>query len=117
MRATKRPTSTSLNSHPRADGVAAGRTTTTSRSCVPPCTTLVDGDGSYNNLLPNLDFDIGMTDSLKGRFSYSKTIARAGYGNLAAGQTANGSRAVRRINGFTPSGNQNNPGTAAAGVG
>ena len=39
----------------------------------------------YNNLLPSLDFDIGLTDSIKGRFSYSKTIARAKYGNLFAG--------------------------------
>ena len=40
---------------------------------------------AINNLLPNLDFDIGLTDSLKARFSYSKTIARAGYFNLSAG--------------------------------
>src|SRR4029079_18108948 len=52
----------------------------------PTVATLVDGDGSYKNLLPNLDFDIGLTDSLKARFSYSKTIARAGYFNLSAGQ-------------------------------
>jgi TonB-dependent receptor len=39
----------------------------------------------YDNLLPSLDFDIGLTDSLKARFSYSTTIARAGYGQLAAG--------------------------------
>jgi TonB-dependent receptor len=41
----------------------------------------------YNHLLPSLDFDIGLTDSLKGRFSYSKTIARANYGQLFAGST------------------------------
>ncbi|WP_066586850.1 TonB-dependent receptor [Sphingomonas pruni] len=40
--------------------------------------------GSYNNLLPSMDFSIGFTDKLKGRFSYSKTIARAPYGNLFA---------------------------------
>ncbi|HEX7694835.1 MAG TPA: TonB-dependent receptor [Sphingomonas sp.] len=40
--------------------------------------------GSYNNLLPSMDFSINFTDKLKGRFSYSKTIARAPYGNLFA---------------------------------
>jgi TonB-dependent receptor len=51
----------------------------------------------YNHLLPSLDFDIGLTDSVKGRFSYSKTIARAGYGQLFAGSnpgTPNGSTLV-----------------------
>ena len=52
--------------------------------------TLVTDSGSYKNFLPNLDFDIGLSDSLKARFSYSKTIARAGYGTLAAGQNAGG---------------------------
>ncbi len=71
---------------------------------------LVDGSGSYNNLLPNLDFDIGLTDSLKGRFSYSKTIARAGYGTLAAGQTVGGGGGGSTLNGAVPTGGQNNPG-------
>ncbi len=75
----------------------------------PTTATLVEGDGDYNNLLPNLDFDIGITDSLKARFSYSKTIARAGYGTLAAGQNP-GTPGGSTINGFTPGGNQNNPG-------
>jgi TonB-dependent receptor len=75
----------------------------------PTVATLVDGGGAYNNLLPNLDFDIGLTDSLKARFSYSKTIARAGYGSLAAGQNA-GTPGGSTINGFLPSGNANNPG-------
>jgi TonB-dependent receptor len=75
----------------------------------PTVPTLVDGGGRYNNLLPNLDFDIGISDSLKGRFSYSKTIARAGYGTLAAGQNP-GTPGGSTINNFTPGGNQNNPG-------
>jgi TonB-dependent receptor len=70
--------------------------------------TLVRGDGSYHNLLPNLDFDISLTDSMKARFSYSKTIARAGYGSLAAGASPNGPGGST-LNGFTPSGTQNNP--------
>jgi TonB-dependent receptor len=74
----------------------------------PTTQTLVSGDGDYNNLLPNLDFDIGITDSLKARFSYSKTIARAGYGTLAAGQNP-GTPGGSTINGFLPGGNTNNP--------
>jgi TonB-dependent receptor len=71
--------------------------------------TLVRGDGRYHNFLPNLDFDIGLTDTLKGRFSYSKTIARAGYGQLGAGINPAGPGGST-LNGFTPGGNQNNPG-------
>ncbi len=71
--------------------------------------TLVRGDGRYHNLLPNLDFDIALTDSMKARFSYSKTIARAGYGSLAAGSSPNGPGGST-LNGFTPSGTANNPG-------
>ena len=80
----------------------------TSRSMRPTAPTLVTGDGSYNNMLPNLDFDVGLTDSLKARFSYSKTIARAGYGTLTAGQNA-GTPGGSTINGFLPNANQNNP--------
>lgn len=56
----------------------------------------------YDNVLPSLDFDIMLTDDVKGRFSYSKTIARAGYGSLRVspsgfgltGSTLNGARAT-----------------------
>ncbi len=44
----------------------------------------------YNHLLPSIDFDVALTDSIKGRMSYSKTIARANYGNLYAGANVNG---------------------------
>lgn len=71
--------------------------------------TLVRGDGRYHNILPNLDFDIALTDALKGRFSYSKTIARAGYDQLGAGINPTGPGGST-LNGFTPGGNQNNPG-------
>ena len=40
-------------------------------------------EADYDNLLPSLDFSINLTDDIKGRFSYSKTIARANYGDLA----------------------------------
>jgi len=71
--------------------------------------TLVRGDGRYHNFLPNLDFDIQLSDTLKGRFSYSKTIARAGYGQLGAGVNPGGPGGST-LDGFTPPGNQNNPG-------
>ncbi|HEY5809759.1 MAG TPA: TonB-dependent receptor, partial [Povalibacter sp.] len=64
---------------------------------------------TYNNLLPSLDFDIGVTDSIKGRFSYSKTIARANYNNLTAiidPNTPGGST----LNGFRATATANNPG-------
>ena len=63
----------------------------------------------YSNLLPSLDFDIGLTDTLKGRFSYSKTIARANYGNLYTGATV-GTPGGATLNGFKPTGTANNPG-------
>jgi TonB-dependent receptor len=75
----------------------------------PTTFTLVTDSGQYKNFLPNLDFDIGLSESLKARFSYSKTIARAGYGVLAAGQGAGGAGGST-INGFLPTGNQNNTG-------
>ena len=39
----------------------------------------------YDYLLPNIDFDIEVTDDIVFRASYSETITRAGYGNLTAG--------------------------------
>ena len=40
--------------------------------------------GNYDHLLPNLDFDINVTDDLKARFSASQTIARPTYNLLRA---------------------------------
>lgn len=39
---------------------------------------------SYDNLLPSFDFSVDLTEDLVGRFSYSTTIARAGYGSLSS---------------------------------
>ncbi|HEY4368911.1 MAG TPA: TonB-dependent receptor [Steroidobacteraceae bacterium] len=63
----------------------------------------------YNNLLPSLDFDLDLTSTLKGRFSYSKTIARAGYGQLAAGASPN-TPGGSTLNGFQATADANNPG-------
>ncbi len=37
----------------------------------------------YNHLLPSLSFDVDVTDDIKARFAYSKTIARAQYDQIA----------------------------------
>ena len=67
----------------------------------------------YSHVLPSLDFDIGLTDSLKGRVSYSKTIARANYGNLYAGGTANTPTGSILVSPTTQaSGNSQNPALA-----
>ncbi|TWT19499.1 TonB-dependent receptor [Luteimonas wenzhouensis] len=66
-------------------------------------------EAEYNYWLPNLDFSIDFTSSLKGRLSLSQTIARAPYGNLYAGPTAaapNGSVLL----GFRATGAAQNPG-------
>jgi TonB-dependent receptor len=46
--------------------------------------TTVTDDASYHNFLPAFDFDIELVKDVKGRFSYSKTIARAQYDQLRA---------------------------------
>jgi len=43
---------------------------------------------NYSYILPNLDFSINLTDTLKGRMSFGKSIARAPIGNLYAGPGA-----------------------------
>jgi len=43
---------------------------------------VVAGDNSYDHLLPSFDFDIELSDDIKARASYSKTIARPTYNQL-----------------------------------
>jgi TonB-dependent receptor len=65
---------------------------------------------SYDNALPNLDFDIGLTDSLKARASWGKTMARANIGQLTAGPTPGGPSGATLINpAARGGGNANNP--------
>ena len=65
---------------------------------------------SYDNQLPSLDFDIGLTDSLKARASWGKTIARANIGNLTAGPTPGGPSGATLINpAARGGGSRNNP--------
>jgi TonB-dependent receptor len=64
--------------------------------------------GSYNNLLPSMDFSIDLTNKLKGRFSYSKTIARAPYGSLFASASVQNAPPRPTALGGTPTGFSNN---------
>jgi TonB-dependent receptor len=41
-------------------------------------------NSDYDHILPSIDFDIEIIDGVKGRVSYSKTIARPTYNNLSA---------------------------------
>jgi TonB-dependent receptor len=64
--------------------------------------------GSYNNLLPSMDFSIDLTSKLKGRFSYSKTIARAPYGSLFASASVQNAPPRPTALGGAPTGFSNN---------
>lgn len=71
---------------------------------------LVSGTGSYDHLLPNLDLAIDFRDDLKGRLSYSKTIARSTYNNLSVGATVAGGPTLPTYFGI-----DSQPGTATNG--
>jgi TonB-dependent receptor len=64
--------------------------------------------GEYNNFLPAIDFQIEPMDNVIARVSYSKTIARADYGNLFASQSAGAPNRPTFLGGVT-GGNQGNP--------
>jgi TonB-dependent receptor len=51
--------------------------------------------GSYNFALPNLDFDVDLTSTLKARASWGKSIGRPGWGDIQGGTTLDtGARVV-----------------------
>lgn len=62
----------------------------------------------YDHVLPSMDFDIELRPGLKGRFSYSKTIARAQYNQLRSAVDVNGTQGSS-LNGFNPTANGANP--------
>ncbi|WP_086934432.1 TonB-dependent receptor [Agarilytica rhodophyticola] len=67
-------------------------------------------EASYDHLLPNVDFAVDLTDEIKFRSSYSKTIARPAYSNLFASvdvQTPSGPLALNDSN--RPIANSGNP--------
>ena len=51
----------------------------------------LEGTGSYNVTLPNLDFKIELMEDLYGRFSVGKTITRAPLGDLLGSRSLSGS--------------------------
>src|SRR5690606_37237461 len=72
-------------------------------------TVTVTEQHDYDNILPSVNFDISPLDSLKARFSYSKTIARADYSSLTAAVNPNGPSGST-INGLQATAAANNPG-------
>lgn len=66
------------------------------------------GEGSYDHLLPNVDFQLDITDNIVGRASYSKTIGRVAYGSLFASTTANAPNRPTALGGQV-TGNSQNP--------
>ena len=69
----------------------------------------VTGKGSYHNWLPSVDVSFDLTDTVKLRASYSKTIARAPYGSLFASTTVSAPGRPTALGGIA-GGNANNPG-------
>jgi TonB-dependent receptor len=68
----------------------------------------MDVDFSYDNLLPSLDIDIAVSDDVKARFSYSKTIARAAYNQLRVSPGGLGITGST-LNGTIPRATSSNP--------
>jgi TonB-dependent receptor len=67
-------------------------------------------EASYDNKLPSVDFDIGLTDQLKARASWGKTIARANIGQLTSGAAPGGPSGSTLLNpAARGGGNANNP--------
>ncbi|NHK26828.1 TonB-dependent receptor [Parvularcula flava] len=69
----------------------------------------VSGEGEYDHLLPNIDFQVDVTENLVARGSYSKTIGRVGYGSLFASTTANAPNRPTVLGGQV-TGSSQNPG-------
>lgn len=65
-------------------------------------------DADYDHVLPSFDFDVMLTDEVKARFSYSKTIARAGYGDLRVSPSGFGTSGST-LNGTRPTASSSNP--------
>ena len=61
-------------------------------------------EGGYDNVLPNLDFRLGVTDDVVARLSFSSTMTRPNYGDIQGGQTID---QLLRIDGGN--GNRGNP--------
>jgi len=73
-------------------------------SAVPGDADFTELSGSYDNVLPNLDIKVGLTENIVARFSYSKTMTRPNYADIQGGQTID---QLLRIDGGT--GSRGNP--------
>lgn len=71
---------------------------------------LASAEASYDNLLPSFDLTLNLTDDLVSRFSFSKTIARAGLGSLGVSASNFGSGGGPTYLGFIPTASASNPG-------
>jgi TonB-dependent receptor len=69
----------------------------------------VDDDNDYDSLLPSLDVTLNISDDLVGRFSTSKTIARAGLGSLGASASGFGGGGGSTLLGAVPTATSSNP--------
>ncbi|ESQ75679.1 TonB-denpendent receptor [Asticcacaulis sp. AC402] len=65
-------------------------------------------EADYDNWLPNIDVVVNLTDDIKVRGSYSKTIARAPYGSMYA-TTSVGTPPRPTLNGVNPTATRGNP--------
>lgn len=68
-------------------------------------------EGSYDNFLPSIDFDIDVLEDVKVRASFSQTMTRQKYSDLAGGVVINPllSVAKQNPNGYTGGGAEGNP--------
>jgi len=71
---------------------------------------LASAENSYDNLLPSMDFTLKISDELVSRFSFSKTIARAGLGSLGVSASNFGSGGGSTLLGARPTASASNPG-------
>jgi TonB-dependent receptor len=67
----------------------------------------VSGSGSYDHLLPNVDFQVDVTDNIVARASYSKTIGRVAYSNLFASTTTDAPNRPSAFGGSLTGGSEN----------
>lgn len=63
---------------------------------------LVTQTGSYENLLPSMDFQVEVARNLIGRLSFSRTIARPDFGNLFSASSVGIPGRATAVGGFAP---------------
>ncbi|MDO3387141.1 TonB-dependent receptor [Gilvimarinus sp. SDUM040013] len=71
---------------------------------------LASAEESYDNLLPSFDLTLNIQEDLIGRFSYSKTIARAGLNSLGVSASGFGAGGGSTLLGAVPTASSSNPG-------